>query len=254
MRICACLNPAVVGALHVTCADESEWECIDSFQRCFVNEMLPDLKFGQKTAFHLSNLGGRYEWGAIPVAEHHFATAESHHAFKVMLIRVSAHVATEGNGRAARFGRMRRYDTQSTACGALHALLAGGDKPFLHDLREAFESEGRDRLAMLLDESRVAPTCRGLFVAVVNARLQARRAELEIDRHEPASPTLYLIASCVTLNRPEQDTELLCGLGTIDHRSPAKTIEYLGLGDDPTRYVLHDDPERVRVSDDQLPA
>ena len=139
------LKAPVVGALHVTCADESEWECVDSFQRYFVDEMLPSLKFAQRTPFRISNLGGRYEWGAIPVAERHFATPQSHKSFKVLLIKINTHVAVTGTGLAAQYGTMKRYDTGSVACGALHALMTGGDKPFLHDLREAFQAEGSDR-------------------------------------------------------------------------------------------------------------
>ena len=132
------LGAPVVGAMHITCADESEWECLSSFQRSFVNELLPELKFTQKAPFRLVNLGGRYEWGAIPVAEHHYATAEARCDFKVLLVKVNAHVAVEQAGPVFRFGKMRRYDSESVACGALHALMEGGDRPFLHDLREAF--------------------------------------------------------------------------------------------------------------------
>ena len=56
------LNPAVVGALHVTCSDESERECIEAFQKAFVEPRLPSLKLWSKCAFRTSNLGGRYEW------------------------------------------------------------------------------------------------------------------------------------------------------------------------------------------------
>ena len=58
-----------VGALHLTCSDESERECIESFQQCFVRDLLPDLKLGSKAPFRTANLGGRYEWGAVGLAE-----------------------------------------------------------------------------------------------------------------------------------------------------------------------------------------
>ena len=246
------LKAPVVGALHVTCADESEWECVDSFQRYFVDEMLPSLKFAQRTPFRISNLGGRYEWGAIPVAEHHFATPHSHKSFKVLLIKINTHVAVTGTGLAAQYGTMKRYDTESAACGALHALLAGGDKPFLNDLREAFQAEGSDRLATLLDEQYVDPAYRSLFVALVNARRQCRRAEIEIQNHTPASPTFYLIASCCTLNRAEEDTELLCGLYMADCRYLEPITEYHGLGDDPARYQVEEVLGHLRITDKQL--
>ncbi|MGD8452391.1 MAG: hypothetical protein PVJ57_11280 [Phycisphaerae bacterium] len=248
------LDAPVVGALHVTCADESEWECIDSFQRSFVAEMLPDLKFARKAPFRLSNLGARYEWGALPVAEHHYATPESRSTFKALLVKLNAHVAVDGFGEQSCYGRMQRYDTHSTACGALHALMAGNDNPSLRDLREAFEEEGIDRLALLADDQRVDPAQRSLFVALINARRQTARVLREIAEHVPASPTFYVVASCVTLNRPAEDTELLCGLALVDHRTGEQTAEYIGLGDDPTRYRVTYEGPTLMVHDDNLPA
>lgn len=70
-------NSAAVGAVHVTCSDESERESIEAFQRAFVEPLLPALKLWSKCPFRTSNLGGRYEWGAIRIAEQHFATARS---------------------------------------------------------------------------------------------------------------------------------------------------------------------------------
>ncbi len=239
------LGPAAVGAMHVTCADESEWECVDSFQRMFVHKLLPELKLGKPAPFRLSNLGGRYEWGAIPVAEHHYATPESSSAFKVLMIKVNAHVAAVGARESQTFGGMERYDCESAACGALHALLAGKtQRPFLDDLREAFNSGGVDRLAQLHDESSVDRRFRSLLVAVVHARLQVRRVELDIHRHRTHSPTIYLIAAGVTLNRPGPDTEILCGLYSGDYRGDTPVITYNGLGDDPSRLrvAYGDDP------------
>ncbi|MFH1746622.1 MAG: hypothetical protein ABIG44_06205 [Planctomycetota bacterium] len=243
------LDAPVVGALHLMCADESEWECGAALQRHFINDLLPDLKFGTKSPFRLLNLGGRYEPGALAVAEHHFTTPETRSAFKVLLVKVNAHVAVDGLGAQALFGHMQRYDSESTVCGALHALLKGGEQPFLNDLRTTF-NEGQDRLAALLDDNLVEARYRSLFVALVNARLQTRRVEQEIAKHEPASPTHYLVASCVTLNRPEEDTELLCGLYTADTRDAS--TEYRGLGDDPTKYKVLFEGSRLRVRDDHL--
>jgi len=243
------LRAPVVGALHVTCADESEWECIDSFQRTFVEPLLPALKFARKAPFRLSNLGGRYEWGAVAVAEHHFATPESREAFKVLLVKINSHVAAQGTGSGAIYGRMRRYETESAACGALHTLLAGGDRPFLADLQETFATDELDRLALLRDERRINPAHRGLLVALANARLQSRRAARDIRNHTPAGPTLYIIASCCTLNRPEEDSELLCGIHIADCRTPERRAEYHGLGDDPSRYIVRYEAGRLRVTE-----
>ena len=75
----------IVGAMHVTCSDESERECVDVFQDSFVQEMLPELKFHSHSAFRTANLGGRYEWGAVRIAEQHFATPDTQGAFKVLV-------------------------------------------------------------------------------------------------------------------------------------------------------------------------
>lgn len=263
-RYARSFDAPVVGALQVTCADEDEWECADSFQRHFVNDLLPSFKFGHRAALRLANLGARYEWGALSIAEHHFATLATHDAFKVLLVKLNAHVAAEGTDDGAQYGGMQRYDTGSTACGALHTLLAQsqavaqgaarGDRPFLADLRSAFQAEGQDRLMTLLDKKKVAPAVRMLLAAIVNAQLQAHRVMAEIEKHKPHSPTLYVVASAVTLNRSDRDTELLCGLWTHDQRSDAKTRTYVGLGDDPAGYKVTYDLGRLHVNDDQLPA
>lgn len=242
------LDAPVVGAMHVTCADETEGECRESFQHSFVDALLPDLKFARKAPFRLCTLGGRYERGALAIAENHFATPESRRSFKVLLVKINAHVAV--SGAAPRFGPMRRYDTDSDACGALHALLAGGRQPFSDDLREAFTGDGLDRLAALNDPQRVAAQYRSLLAAVTSARLQSRRVEQEIVRHQAASPTLYVVATCVTCNRADCDTELLCGVYLADHREGAPRDEYVGLGDDPGRYRVRCEAGRLHLHED----
>ena len=72
---------------------------------------------------------------------------------------------------------------------------------------------------------------------------------MEIQEHQPASPTVYVVASCVTLNRPERDTELLAGVFTADSRDGATAPAYRGLSDDPTSYQAHAQRGRLHVSD-----
>ncbi|HOO16455.1 MAG TPA: hypothetical protein PK920_06600 [Phycisphaerae bacterium] len=244
------LSPPAVGALHVTCADESEFECVESFQRWIVEPLLPNLHFTEKAPFRLANLGGRYEFGAVPVAEAHFATPESRQSFKVMIVKISAHVAVSGFGAATRFGEMHRYGTASHACGALHKLLDGANGAFIDDLRAAFCAGEKDRLQVLLDEKQVSPAQRAFLAAIVNALLQAARAVQDIKNHAPASPTLYLVPACVTLNRPERDTEFFCGLNVCDCRTPDFRVNYYGLGDNPAQYRLACEPLGLQLTDD----
>ena len=138
----------VVGAMHLTCADESELECIKSFQQGFVQYLLPKMKFAHESAFRLANLGGRYEWGAIQIAEDHFSTPKANESYKLLVVKVNSHVAVEWRDAAETFGTLIRYDCESTCCGALAALLSGAHAPFLDDLRDVFSSEGKDRVPM----------------------------------------------------------------------------------------------------------
>ena len=242
------LGSAAVGAMHVTCADESERECADVFQHGFVQHMLPPLKPGSASTFRLANLGGRYEWGAVRIAEPHFATREAGDRFKLLVVKINAHVALEhdpghhtgiseeSETRPFTLGRWKRYGRESACCGALHSLLEGRHEPFAEALREAFGSEGHDRVAALLDESRVDPTYRPLYAAMVSARLQARKVTLDIQDYSPVTPTFFLVLACVTINRHDRDTEILSGIYTIDGRNGGRGVTYFGLGDDPAAY------------------
>jgi hypothetical protein len=240
-----------VGALHVTCADESEHECSEAFQRRFAGQLLPRLKYGSRVPVRIANPGARYEWGTVHLAEEHFATPETEEGFKVLLVKINAHVSVDHTGRGLCFGTLDRYGVPSRCCGALHALLEGGRLPWLRDLEEAFLSEGKDRLAALRDPDRVDPRVRGLYAAVANARLQARRVTLDIQEHEAKTPTLYLVLHGVTLNKPGLDTELVGGLYTLDRRSDRPTDRYQGLGDDPARYDLAVEHGKLVLRDEE---
>jgi hypothetical protein len=245
---------AVVGALHVTCSDECERECSESLQQWFVDELLPEMKLWHRSAFRTANLGSQYEWGSIAIAEHHYATPPTRDAFKVLLVKINAHVCVHMVDGKPRYGQMPRYEVESTYCGALHALLAGVRLPAVNSLQEEFLSEGKDRIAMLCDPSLVDPSVRALFAAIASARLQARRAVLDIQDGTPASPTCYVVLPCVTINRHQRDTELVVGLYTADYRqedmeTASAEITYVGLGDDPSQYVLSGSEGHIRVDD-----
>ena len=65
------------------------------------------------------------------------------------------------------------------------------------------------------------------------------------------TPTLFFILVCVTLNRPQRDTEIVCGAYRIQWSADGMVAEYTGLGDDPSRYRLSDESGRLRIKDDQ---
>ena len=251
-------NAAEVGALHVTCSDESDRECVEALQRGFVDYLLPPLKFARRSAFQLSNLGGRYEWGAAPLAEDHFHSHRSATGFTLLVAKINAHVAFEEIPTATetsatyRLGVWDRYGRDSTSCGALNSLMTGKRSPFLDDLRQAFDSEGRDRLATIRDDQKVDPRYRPLVAALVSARLQGRKAVLDIQDHAPEQPTYWVVLPCVTVNRHERDTEIVCGVYTVDGREGERVVTYSGLGDDPTGYQIARIDGRFSVTDGEV--
>jgi hypothetical protein len=54
------LHAPVVGAYHLTCSDETEWECATAFQQGFAGPLLPPLKGDHRAAFRTANLGAQY--------------------------------------------------------------------------------------------------------------------------------------------------------------------------------------------------
>lgn len=245
-------NASAVGAVHVTCADETEREAVESFQHWFAEPLLPNLKFSAKSPLRLATLGGRYEWGAVRLAEQHFATPETAEGFELLIVKLNAHVAVLESGGEVTFGKMDRYSNRSACCGALDAMLAGRHLPAIDDLRETFASEGKPRAEMLNDPDQVDPRYRSLYAAVVSARLQARRAIVDIQDFRPDVPTIYVVLPTVTVNRPQRDTEFVVGMYWADHRDGPSEVHYRGLGDDPSRYQIGSRHGLLRISDDQL--
>ena len=51
------MEPTTVGAMLLTCSDESEQEVADTFHKAFANHVLPELKFAARFPFRSANLG-----------------------------------------------------------------------------------------------------------------------------------------------------------------------------------------------------
>jgi hypothetical protein len=245
-------RPAAVGAVHVTCSDECEREQVESFQQWVADALLPELKFSSRSPFRSANLGGRYEWGAFRIAEEHYAVPETKDSFKLMIVKLNSHVAAVSESGQTVFGSMCRYDMQSACCGALHALLDGTRHPAMDELRMAFSYDEIARLEMLRDEQVVPAEYRSLAVAIVNARLQARSAIVEIQDYVPQTPTMTVVVPTVTINRPQRDSEFVVGMYWTDSRKQLGEAEYIGLGDDPSQYVFRSQHGYLQVRDDQL--
>ena len=247
------IGAPVVGGYQVTCSDEAEWECVQAFQQWFAKLFLPALKSTSRAPFRSINLGGRYEWGAIPIAEEHYATAASQDAFKLLVTKINAHVAVRQTSGQPEYGSIERYDRLSACCGALSALLDGAVLPALEELGKTFRLAGRDRLAVLRDQRTIAPKHRALLAAVTGARLQAEHAVLDITEYHPRTPTIFLVLPCVTINRPGPDTELVVGQYGVDWTNQTPQVKYRGLGDDPAGYRVRHERDRLRVEDDRWP-
>ena len=241
-----------VGAVYLSCSDESAQESAELFQRSFAQEMLPRLKHGLRAPFRLASPGARYEFGAVQVAEANFACADSSGAPKALLVKINSHVSVDRLGSEFRFGRMARYVEESHFCGALEALRTHSRLPFVAELGALFRSEGLDRIALLNDPKVVDLDHAPLLAAVCNARLQARCVTLDIQDFQPRSPTLYQIVHGVTLNRAGPDTELICGVYTIDRTGGNAPDRYHGLGDDPSQYRVSFEHGKLLVVDDQV--
>ncbi len=238
------IRAPVVGAYQISCSDESERECVESFHHIFVRELLPQLKYWSRSSFRTANLGGRYERGALAIAEEHFATPPSTNSFKLLVIKLNCHVSVVETKEGPLYGWMQRYERESVYCGAMHALLDGASGAFVDELAALFTSGGVDRLAKLraMDES-----IRSLAAAITGARLQLARIIADIETIKQHSPTLYLVLAAVTLNRTQKDSEFLAAMCTADYRHDAPEIECIGLGDDPSRYRIEYERGRLLI-------
>ena len=248
------LHAAVFGSIHLTCADELEYENTEAFRRGVASGLAPRFGCASPAPFRLSTLGGHYQWGALAIAEDHYAQTPSAARFKLMLCKINAHVGVEMKDGMPHFGMFQRGDRPTTCCGAMAGLLAGGQGPFLEHLRRSFEWDGQDRIALLNDADRTAPRERMLRAAVASARLQGRMAAIDCQDHRPATPTLYIVVMSVSLNRQEPATELPVGLYVLDHRSGTPVELYFGLGDDPAAYRVTQGESGLSVEDDELAA
>lgn len=238
-----------VSTLHVTCSDGLEKKANKSYLDTVVRDLT---NAGERdwAPLRTANLGARYEWASGPVAFSHFRGAGSSAA----LIKINTHVGVEHTGAEPAFGFYDRGGRRSATCGALSMLLAGMDEPFIHELEELFASGGLDRLALLRDPEVTEPELAPLLAAVLQARLQARRALL--DNVETANdglpgPDRLLIVAAVTINQKQSDHELLVGF-YAGERNPAGRLvmTWCGLPDDPRELRCERHHSGIRISAD----
>jgi hypothetical protein len=240
------------GAHLITCSDETEAEAAGAFQQWFAQDMLPVLRLSDRAPFRTANLGARYEWRGVAIAENHFAVDPASATRKAMVFKVHSHVAAEDAPGGSVFGVYPRYGEPSVCCGALRGLVDGAPGPVFDELREVFRSEGVDRVALLNNPDVTPPALRPLAAAVAQARLQARRVILDIQEHACETPTLYLVVASVILNRPNRDGEIVVGMYAADHLTPDAQEYYMGLGDDPRNYTFDAKRKPVAVTEPDM--
>ena len=227
-----------VATLHVTCSDSREKESADDFVSTVVRELAAGT-FARRSPMRTANLGARYEWGSAPLATGHFNASGTDGS--LLIIKTSSHVGYLDRGHEREYGFLEREYLTTTACGAMGCLLAGDHQPFSHELELLFHSENIDRLALLRDSSKVPESYRPLVASIVNARLQAREAMLDVaeaSRRSPGNaPSQLLVVSSVTLNRSDADNQLLVGFysGVRDDSVPCGlAVTWTGLPSDPS--------------------
>ncbi len=187
------------------------------------------------------------------MAEEHFATRASQGQFKLMVMKLNSHVGVRSAGHELEYGMLDRYQIPSTCCGALNAVVEGGELPAIRQLRELFRSGSQNRLQVLANPQLVDPAHRALAMSIVNARLQAQQAASDVEHYHPETPTVYLILACVTINRSGPDTELVVGQYGIDWTERVPKVKYDGLGLDPSSYRIRTVAGRLHVEDEQWP-
>ena len=226
-----------VATLHITCSDEREKESADEFVNTVVRE-LSGGPYSRRAPMRTANLGARYEWGSAPLAANHFAAEGTEDS--LVVIKVSSHVGYIEHGDKREYGLLDRELATTFSCGAICCLLDGASKPFTKEMDLLFGSEGLDRLGLLCDPTVVPPFDRAAIAAVINSRMQARKAMLDVGEHSwrnpGQSPESILVVSTLTINRPGVDHECLIGFysGVLDSAEPSGIrFSWTGLPDDP---------------------
>lgn len=243
VRVAGRLRKPSVTTLHVTCSDGLEHGTTATF-RNIVSRDLTQAAARNWAPLRTANLGGRYEWGSSAVALSHFQDVGE----SLAIVKVNSHVGVQRGHGEPTFGHYDRTGNQSGTCGALTMLLQESNAAFLQGIELMFASEGKDRHALLVDPGVLDPALRMLYVAVVQARLEARRALLDLAQLE-SGPDALLVVSAVTFNQQLHDHELLVGFyaGERDAEGQLHNV-WCGLPDDPRAIAYAQTPRGVQLT------
>ncbi|HEY5665957.1 MAG TPA: hypothetical protein VIV64_04485 [Gammaproteobacteria bacterium] len=198
-------DPAIetFGCGLVTCADERQGQTRSSFDREVATPLIPDAANPRDHVFSISNLGGRYENGALRLLDEHFTRLSP--GPRRLVVEIASHVGRVEQDGNVEYGSVERFGRKSTCCGALTALLAPlATVPVARHswLDEVDSSFGPERLAALREID--GPT-RLVAAAVIHAALQAEAAVSDLLQSPLAAPVDVLLVAGVSINRQSAD-------------------------------------------------
>ncbi|MDF1800708.1 MAG: hypothetical protein P1V81_16150 [Planctomycetota bacterium] len=238
------LAPKHFASLHVTCSDGRERETAEAFRSVVVREFAPG-PTTTRAPMRTANLGGRYEWGAAPLSLGHYCAPGDTNVMQV--VKLNSHVASVPSEGGPTFGMIERGGSESTCCGALTQYLSGGPGSFVSDMALSFASEGLDRTAMLRDPAVVPPELRLIVAALVQVRLQTRRALLDV-LSAPRIPDRVVLLAGVSFNHPTHNTELVVGYYAAAHSVAGEMeVTWTGFDEDPRGLVVEPSTRGVQI-------
>ncbi len=199
---------AECGTMLVTCSDEFMGEVRGAFARDVARPLTAQQMIGSRGTYAVANLGGRFEPGAIALADEHFARRPGSHAPQTLLIELATHVGRRRKGHESAYGEIDRFGRVSACCGALARLLeappetAAVKHPWFDQLSAFF---GPARLEALRGDH---ASMRLTKAAIVHAVLQAESAIADLMREPPLQPRDVLLVGIVAVNQPGVDGAL----------------------------------------------
>ncbi len=252
-----------VGTMLVTCSDEFLGEVRTAFARDVARPLTALQMIGSRGTFAVANLGGRFEPGALALADEHFSGGSRPDSARRLVVELVAHVGRLRQDHSSTHGLVDRFGKASPCCGALTLLLEAPEAtaavrhPWFDQLSAFF---GPARLSQL----RADPSpWRLVRAAIVHAVLQGESAMADLLRDPPDGPAHILLACVVAINQPGTDGALLASVqrmhfdGTHMHLEHAAALrsspEALDISSQAGRLLVsfaeqHDQPRVVPVA------
>ncbi len=200
-------DPAIeaFGCCLVTCADERQGQTRSSFDREVAAPLISDAANPRDRVFSISNLGARYETGALRLVDEHFTRLSP--GPRRLVVEIASHVGRAGKDGGFEYGLVERFGRKSTCCGVLTALLAPPATAAATAARHSWLDEvdstfGPERLAALREID--GPT-RLVAAAVIHAALQAEAAVSDLLQGPLAALVDVLLVAGVSINQQSAD-------------------------------------------------